>query len=174
MTDFQSLSWATWATIWFDTDLIALQWRRKMDLNHRPPGPEKGGIRHLSAASGVAHGTTRPFTLLLNSTEAAGHRVGCVSRSLASKIPLRFTTIRNRHLPIKEKQTVRAGKPPITSAPESPDEGHEESEPLLKSIETKSLEARRNFSRIAITTVGHRVRDVTGFHSVLELRLPET
>ena len=40
-----------------------------MDLNHRPPDPEEGGRKHLSAASGVAYGTFRPFALLLNWTE---------------------------------------------------------------------------------------------------------
>ena len=36
---------------------------------HRPPGPEKGGRTNLSAASGIAYGTSRPFTLPLNWTE---------------------------------------------------------------------------------------------------------
>src|SRR5690348_17759743 len=27
MTDVQSLSWATWATVWLGTDLIPLQWQ---------------------------------------------------------------------------------------------------------------------------------------------------
>jgi hypothetical protein len=46
-----------------------LKWSGRMDLNHRPPGPEESGTKHLSAASGVAYGTLRPFTLPLNWTE---------------------------------------------------------------------------------------------------------
>jgi hypothetical protein len=38
----------------------------KMNLNHQPPGPEESGTKHLSAASGVAYGSLRPFTLPLN------------------------------------------------------------------------------------------------------------
>jgi hypothetical protein len=49
--------------------LLNLRVVGRVDLNHRPPGPEEGGMKHLSAASGVAYGTLRPFTLLLNWTE---------------------------------------------------------------------------------------------------------
>src|SRR5205807_2270161 len=52
------------------------EWSGRMDLNHRPPGPEKGGRKHLSAASGVAYGTLRPLTLLLNWTEVGPKALG--------------------------------------------------------------------------------------------------
>jgi hypothetical protein len=44
-------------------------WSGRVDLNDRPLGPEEGGRKHLSAASGVAYGTARPLTLLLKWTE---------------------------------------------------------------------------------------------------------
>ena len=52
-----------------------------MDLNHRPPGPEESGVKNLSAASGVACRTLRPFTLALNWTEDGlmfNWRLSCV------------------------------------------------------------------------------------------------
>src|ERR1700746_2338995 len=54
--------------------LYLKDWSGRMDLNHRPPGPEEGGRKHLSAASGVAYRTARPFTLLLKWTEVGRKR----------------------------------------------------------------------------------------------------
>lgn len=42
----------------------------------RPPGPEEGGRKHLSAASGIAYGTFRKFILPLNRTEVGLNSVG--------------------------------------------------------------------------------------------------
>lgn len=51
-------------------------WSGQVDLDHRPPGPGEGGRERLSAASGVACGTLRPFTLFLNWTEVGPLLVG--------------------------------------------------------------------------------------------------
>jgi hypothetical protein len=56
-----------------------------MDLNHQPLGPEEGGIKHLSAASGVAYGTPRPFTLLLKWTEVGRKIPGRTSLMILNK-----------------------------------------------------------------------------------------
>ena len=46
-----------------------MKWSGRVDLNHRPPGPEESGVNNLSAAPGVACGTFQPLTLPLNWTE---------------------------------------------------------------------------------------------------------
>ena len=68
--------------------LISLRkWSGRVDLNHRPPGPEESGVKNLSAASGVAYGTFRPFTLPLNWTDDGLKFIRPSAVSSASNVP---------------------------------------------------------------------------------------
>src|SRR3984957_19996491 len=41
------------------------EWSGRVDLNHRPPGPEPGATNPINAFSGVAYGTTGVISPLL-------------------------------------------------------------------------------------------------------------
>src|SRR6516225_3543260 len=45
------------------------KWSGRMDLNHRPPGPEEESQKFISAASGVAYGIADHLFPLLNWTD---------------------------------------------------------------------------------------------------------
>ena len=92
-------------------NLRGIKWSGRMDLNHRPPGPEEGGIKHLSAASGVAYGTPRPFTLLLKWTEVGRKRAAQTTSAMDADrlLIVQFLTALTGRLREQEFETRFAG-----------------------------------------------------------------